>query len=81
MDERLSILDKPPFATRWNPLPMDYLLDHYSLKKRSVEILLGIWILLIAVSILSILLLSPSRALLGNASQQSLFAFFILYPP
>lgn len=81
MDERLNILDDTPFSKRWNPLPLDFLLDEYSLKDRSVQILLGIWVLLIAVSITSILLLSPGRALWGDAGQLSLYSFFIMYPP
>jgi len=81
MDERLYILDDTPSASRWNPLPMDYLLDNYSLKNRSVQLLLGIWIVLFTVSIATIILISPSRVLMGDASQLSLFLFFILYPP
>lgn len=71
--------EKP--VERWSPIPLDYLLANYTLKDRPVQVLLVIWIFLIALSIVSILVLSPSRAFLFETGSQTYYTFFMMYPP
>lgn len=75
------MLEEHNISKRWNPLPLDYLLGKYTLKNRSVQAVLGLWIFLIAICILSMLPLSPTKAFLGDTGQQSLYIFYMMYPP
>lgn len=66
---------------RWKPLPLDYLLSHYSLKKSKTLLLLAMWFLLTGMSIASVLMLSPYQSLLQQNGSGSLNLFFMMYPP
>ncbi|MDZ7683299.1 MAG: sensor histidine kinase [Fodinibius sp.] len=68
-------------AGRWVPLPLDYVLDKYNVTSSGVLALLGSWILLIAVSIGSVMWISPSEFLLLDSGQTSINQFFFFYPP
>ncbi len=66
---------------KWNPIPLDILLQEYSLKSVRVQLLIGIWICLIFASLASVWLMSPSEAFMSGGGQQSPYTFFIMYPP
>lgn len=68
-------------ANRWYPLPLDYLLNKYDLSSSRVMILLGLWILVITLSIGSVLWISPSEFLLLEKGQSTVNLFFLFYPP
>ena len=68
-------------AGRWVPLPLDYLLDKYNLTSSGVMALLGLWVTIIAVSIGSVIWISPSEFLLLDSGQTSINQFFLFYPP
>lgn len=76
-----NVSQKEAEEANWNPLPLDYLLEKYSLADSRIQILLGIWIVLLALSIASVLLLSPMEAFMGQTRQDSLYSFFLMYPP
>lgn len=68
-------------AGRWSPLPLDFLLDKYRLGSSRVLYLLGLWILLITVSIASVVWISPNEFLLFKQGKSSVNQFFLFYPP
>ncbi|WP_310687968.1 sensor histidine kinase [Aliifodinibius sp. S!AR15-10] len=76
-----DILGGTTVKEKWNPLPLDFLLEEYSLGDKRVQLLLGIWIFLIIVSVASVVLLSPRQAFMGGSEQQALYTFFMMYPP
>ncbi|MFH5833921.1 sensor histidine kinase [Halalkalibaculum sp. DA384] len=79
-NDRIQSLYERSTEKRWNPIPLDYLLKRYSLADGRVQLLFVIWIFFIAASIISVFLLSPPRALMGD-EYQSLYTFFMMYPP
>lgn len=68
-------------SNRWIPLPLDYLLDSYKITSLRVVNLLGLWVLIIALSIASVVFISPSEYLLYEQGQASINQFFLFYPP
>ena len=68
-------------ANRWIPLPLDYLLEKYQVTSSRVVGLLGLWVLLIAISIFSVVWISPSEYLLLDEGQSTINQFFLFYPP
>lgn len=68
-------------ANRWLPLPLDYLLAKYEVTSPRVVGLLGLWILVITLSIGSVLWISPSEFLLLDQGQNTINQFFLFYPP
>ena len=68
-------------AGRWAPLPLDYLVDKYQLGSIRVVNLLRLWILIIAVSITSVVYISPSEFLLFEQGQYTINQLFLFYPP
>ncbi|MDX1638056.1 MAG: histidine kinase dimerization/phosphoacceptor domain -containing protein [Balneolaceae bacterium] len=80
-DKREEAIEQISRKQEWNPIPLDFLLQEYALTSKRVLILIGFWILVIAVSVGSVVVLSPSDALLGETGQQSLYTFFVMYPP
>lgn len=78
--ERVHTFYETSTKKKWNPIPLDYLLDRYSLKDTRVQLLFIVWIFLIAASVSSVLLLSPRKAFMADG-YQSLYTFFMMYPP
>lgn len=68
-------------AKRWFPLPLDFLLEEYELTSPKVMALLGLWVLVIGLSIASVIWLSPSEFLLLDEGQSNINTFFLFYPP
>lgn len=67
-------------ANRWIPLPLDYLLAEYQPTSYRVISLLGLWVIVITLSISSVVLISPSEFLLLERGQ-TINQFFLFYPP
>ncbi|HEX6982867.1 MAG TPA: sensor histidine kinase [Balneolaceae bacterium] len=76
-----DIIENKATASRWIPLPLDYVLEKYNLISSKVLVLLCLWILIIGVSITSVLWISPSEFMLLDSSQASINNFFLFYPP
>ncbi len=72
---------KNTMARRWYPLPLDFLLEEYSATSSRVVTLLTLWIVVIAISIASVVLISPSEFLLLEQGQVTINQFFLFYPP
>lgn len=68
-------------TARWLPLPLDFLLDKYKLTSSRVLSLLAIWMGIVAISILSVIWISPPELLLIEEGQQTINQFFLFYPP
>lgn len=66
---------------QWKPLPMDFLLGKYGLARSKVQLLLGIWILLLAGCIWSVMMITPEEFLLLEAGTTNISLFFLFYPP
>ncbi len=74
-------LGSSAMANRWVPLPLDYLLEKYQVSSSRVMGLLGLWVLIIAISIVSVVWISPSEYLLLDEGQATINQFFLFYPP
>jgi len=68
-------------AGRWVPLPLDYILEKYQLSSSRVLNLLAAWIVLIAISVASVVFISPNEFLLFEQGQSTVNQFFLFYPP
>jgi two-component sensor histidine kinase len=68
-------------TNRWYPIPLDYLLDKYNLASSRVMTLLGLWILVIFLSIGSVFWISPSEFLLLEKGQSTINQVFLFFPP
>lgn len=68
-------------ANRWIPLPLDYILAEYKPTSNCVISLLGLWVLIITISIGSVVLISPSEFLLLERGESTINQFFLFYPP
>jgi two-component sensor histidine kinase len=68
-------------SDRWTPLTLDHILKEFDLTSNKVLALLGVWMLIIAVSIMSVFWISPTEFLLFEEGQASINQFFLFYPP
>jgi two-component sensor histidine kinase len=75
-----DIIENKAPASRWIPLPLDYVLEKYTLISMKVLVLLFLWIIAIGVSVTSVLWISPSEFMLFDSSQ-AINTFFLFYPP
>jgi hypothetical protein len=66
---------------RWLPLPLDYLLEEYKSTSTKVLTLLALWVFIIGISIVSVILISPTEFLLFEENQTTVNQFFLFYPP
>lgn len=67
--------------SRWKPLTLDYILEKYRPGEWRLYVVLAIWIFLIGMSIFSVLVLFPSQSFISQTGGQSLYTFFMMYPP
>lgn len=68
-------------AQKWNPVPLDYLLQKYSLYSGSVQVMLFVWVIVIALSIISVPALTPTKTIMAESGAESLYVLFFAYPP
>ena len=68
-------------SREWSPLPLDFLLSKYGLGSVKMLGLLFGWIAVIAGSIISAILISPTEFLLIGADGHTEIWFFLFYPP
>lgn len=68
-------------SDRWLPLPLDYLLEEYNPTSARVVSLLVVWVFIIAISIASVVWISPTEFLLFEEDQTTINQFFLFYPP
>lgn len=66
---------------RWVPLPLDYLLEEYELTSTRVLTLLSLWIGVLALSLGSVMWISPSKLMLIESGGSSINLFFLFFPP
>lgn len=66
---------------RWLPLPLDFILSNYKLVDLKTVMLLGLWVAVIALSIISTVLVSPSEFMLIEQGGGAASLFFFFYPP
>lgn len=68
-------------SRRWVPLPLDFILSTYQLFNFKTLSLVGLWIAVIALSIISTVIISPSEFMLIENGGGSTSLFFLFYPP
>lgn len=76
-----NITDNKALASRWVPLPLDFVLEKYHFFSLKVLVLLALWVAIIGVSITSVIWVFPTKFMLINDSQTSINQFFLFYPP
>lgn|GEM_PF-343995 len=65
----------------WKPFTIDHVLTHHGLGRVKTIVLFISWIVLIAVSMLSVFHLTPDSWVSGNLDRSAIYSFFMLYPP
>lgn len=68
-------------SRRWLPLPLDFILSNYTLLNLKTVVLIGLWVAVIALSIISTVLVSPSEFMLIESGDGATSLFFLFYPP
>jgi len=72
---------KETVTVGWTPFTIDHLLTKHGLARGKSFILLIVWIITIAVSILSVFYMTPDSWVAGNLDRSAIYGFFMLYPP
>jgi len=72
---------KETVTVGWTPFTIDHLLTNHGLVRGKTFILLIVWIMTIAVSILSVIYMTPDSWVAGNLDRSAIYSFFMLYPP
>ena len=65
----------------WVPFTLDHLLSKHKLTEARTLVLLSVWVILIAVSMLSVHYMSPESWVAGSLDQSVIYKYFLLYPP
>ncbi|MDX1671579.1 MAG: histidine kinase dimerization/phosphoacceptor domain -containing protein [Balneolaceae bacterium] len=81
MSEGKDYNQEKRIPNRWNPIPADYLLERYELGARKVITLLASWTFLFIASVISVMILMPKGNLHLSVGQDSIYQFFLIYPP
>jgi two-component sensor histidine kinase len=68
-------------ATEWRPVGLDEIIGRFGLSKLTTWAVLGAWIVVIALSIYSVLLLLPGSWVSSSVEASSIQSFFLFYPP
>lgn len=68
-------------SRRWLPLPLDFILSNYTLANLRTLTVLGFWVAVIALCIVSTVLVSPSEFMLIESGGSTTSLFFLFYPP
>jgi two-component sensor histidine kinase len=77
--EKQAVTNGTTFS--WIPLDIDHLLGRFGLGNIKTIIVMMIWVFLIALSIYSVLLVTPGSWVASGAYSTTTQAFFLLYPP
>lgn len=65
----------------WTPFTLDHLLSKHKITEARTLVLLLIWVVLIAVSMISVYLMTPESFAAGSIDQRVIYKYFMLYPP
>ncbi|TYP94738.1 Two-component sensor histidine kinase, contains HisKA and HATPase domains [Fodinibius salinus] len=81
MAENNDGLHTPISRGHWRPLPLGHLLENYNLFDKRVILVVGGWLVLFALSLLSVVYLVPTDWGSLATDQQAISIFLLYYPP